>query len=254
MNALIEDDLGKTQVVPHNELTPGVAKSTPGVSGSFDKSNQKGLYAGQWVMAPSRGFIFKRYSSDMELAVLYEILEDGKVEFFYCYDGRGYIKKADEMEPYGPNFQLLFSAKPAFKQFKQAAIRGDREDTTRFELGSKFPLMCVMDYSESHNVLGDEEPLKDDPKTKVVVTKGDYTKTEGTTKVGNEVKKQVDAQTELEKKGVFTGPLKQGQDEPKYQEQDVDEGGGDGMVLGIIALTALIFIGFGGAAAAIPAI
>ena len=158
------------------------------------------------------------------------------------------------MEPYGPNFQLLFSAKPAFKQFKQAAIRGDREDTTRFELGSEFPLLCVMDYGESHNVLGDEEPLKDDPKTKVVVTKGDYTKTEGTTKVGNEVKKQVDAQTELQKKGVFTGPLKRGQDEPKYQEQDVDEGGGDGMVLGIIALTALIFIGFGGAAAAIPAI
>ena len=153
------------------------------------------------------------------------------------------------MEPYSPNFQGLLSNKPKFKQFQQAAIRGDREDTTRFELGSEFPLLCVMDYGESHNVLGDEEPLKDDPKT--VVTKGDYTKTEGDTKVGNQVKKLVDADTELKKKGVqvstdFSGPL-----QPKYESPDTDEGGGDGLVLGIIALTAMLFIGIGGAAAAI---
>ncbi len=67
----------------------------------------------------------------------------------------------------------------------------------------------------------------------------------------------MDAETELKKKGVstdFSGPLLEGQDEPKYESPDTDEGGGDGLVLGIIALTALIFIGIGGAAAAIPII
>ena len=257
INALLEDDKGNTEVVDFKLVSRGKGKSTPGQQSAFDKSNQKGLYAGMWVLAPAREFLQNRYAADVELAVLHEILKAGKVEIFYAFDGRGAYEEEDNIIPYGPNFQQLYSAKPGFKHFKQAAIDGSMEDTTRYELGSKFAKICVNDYSESLETLGDTEPDPDpDKSTKTLTTVEDYT--EETIKVGNDAKKTVDAETELQNKiGVLTGAeveeILEGESW-EYEDEGVDEGGGDGMVLGLIALTALVFIGFGGAAAAIPAI
>ena len=132
VNALIEDTKGRTSVVGYGDLKRGVGKSTPGKGDDFfDKSGGQSLYAGQWVMAPSRPTVLDKWGVSKELAVIFQIERDGKV------DGEGYRVEERELEPFPPNFQSLYSSKQPFKLFKLAALEGDQEKTTRFELSSR---------------------------------------------------------------------------------------------------------------------
>ena len=95
----------------------------------FNKSHGKSLYAGQWVMIPARANVQEQWSTERELGVIYEIGKD-KIPVFHCIDG-------EDILCFPPNMQLLYSAKQPFKLFKLAALEGDQEKTTRFELSSR---------------------------------------------------------------------------------------------------------------------
>ena len=236
--ALIEDHTGGTKIVEHDALGRGIGKSTPGQGdGLFNKSNGKALYAGQWVMVPSREVVRDQYSSDRELAVIYEIGK-GSIPVFNCIDGKGSYVAEKNILVFPPNMQMLYSAKQPFKLFKLAALEGDQEKTTRFELGSKFAQICVNDYKHTVEYLG-----TDDPAEKV----GGGTE-EPQIKVGDtEPKVQVDIMDELRNKIHLT----QAEIEDVIDEawDDVEEfAETDNLWLGILAVAALVTIGFAGAA------
>ena len=254
VKALLEDIKGRTKVVAYDDLSRGVGKSTPGHGDDFfDKSNGNAIYAGQWVMAPARPEVQDQYGVDKELAVIFQIEKDGKVDAFYCMDGKGYRLLESQVEPFPPNFQSLYSSKQPFKLFKLAATEGDMEKTTRFELGSKYVEICLNEYEHTLKYLGSAEPPEEGPEKKTVSIETDLK-----VKVGNTTKDKVDAREELiAKTGLSSTKIGQivdeAWDDPQeyYGGSEGDTVGGDGILLGAIAVGALLLIGMGGAAAAI---
>ena len=232
--ALIEDHTGGTKIVEHDALGRGIGKSTPG------QGDGKALYAGQWVMVPSREVVRDQYSSDRELAVIYEIGK-GNIPVFHCIDGKGSYVPEKNILVFPPNMQMLYSAKQPFKLFKLAALEGDQEKTTRFELGSKFAQICVNDYKHTVEYLGTDDPAE----------KVGGSAEEPQIKVGDtEPKVQVDIMDELRNKIHLT----QAEIEDVIDEawEDVEEfAETDNLWLGILAVAALVTIGFAGAATAV---
>lgn len=122
------------------------------------------------------------------------------------------------------------------------------EKTSRYELGSRFAEICLNDYEHTVKYLGSAEPTKTTTKTPVNVTK-----------VGNTTKDKVDAREEvINKTGLSSAEVDRVVDEawevpdrPQGGYAERTGGGGDdgGMLLGIIAIGALVLIAFGGAAA-----
>ena len=246
VHALVVDPKGHTKIVPYDDLTRGVGKSTPGHGDNFfDKSNGRSLYSGQWVMVPASLKVIDEYGVNRELGVVFEIEKDGMVDVFYCMDGTGYRVKESTIEAFPPNLQQLYSSKQPFKLFKLAATQGDMEKTSRYELGSRFAEICLNDYEHTVKYLGSAEPTKTTTKTPVNVTK-----------VGNTTKDKVDAREEvINKTGLSSAEVDRVVDEawdrPQGGYAERTGGGGDdgGMLLGIIAIGALVLIAFGGAAA-----
>ena len=250
--ALIQNDLGKTQVVDVKLLTRGVGKSTLGFNDDmFMSSNSGAFYAGQWIMAPARLWVSEQWSTDLELAVIYNVYKDSKLEVAFCIDGViDYVEQTD-CAVLGPNMQIDYSKKQEFKLFKDAAVHGNPDNTKRFELGSKFALICTLDRTESLRVLGHKGPVRREIRDYLTEVDPALEKTQ----VGNNAKEIVDAKEELfQKTGVKLDHNLLLEDETEPYYATVDEGGGDGLALGLIAVVALFFIGFGGAAAAIPVI
>ena len=240
-NALIEDHKGGTKIVEHDALGRGIGKSTPGQGdGLFNKSNGKALYAGQWVMVPSREVVQEQYSVDRELAVIYEIGK-GQIPVFHCIDGKGGYVAEKNILVFPPNMQMLYSSKQPFKLFKLAALEGDQEKTSRFELGSKFAQICLNDYKLTVEFLGEDEP------TEKVVGSVE----EPQIKVGDtEPKTQVDIIDELRNKIHLTRAKIE--DVFDVAWEDVEEfAETDNLWLGILAVAALVTIGFAGAATAV---
>ena len=253
VKALLEDIKGRTKVVGYDDLSRGVGKSTPGQGDDFfDKSNGNSIYAGQWVLAPARPDVKAEYGVSKELAVIYQIEKDGKVDAFYAMDGKGYRLLESQVDPFPPNFQSLYSSKQPFKLFKMAATEGDMEKTMRFELGSKYVEICLNEYEHTLKYLGSAEPPE---KEKKKVVSGE---TDLNVKVGNTTKDKVDAREELiAKTGLSSTKIDQiveeVWDDPReyYGGSEGDTAGGDGILLGAIAVGALLLIGMGGAMAAI---
>jgi hypothetical protein len=259
VKALLEDPKGHTQVVDYKALTRGVSRSTAGRGDDFfNKSNDQAIYTGQWVMAPSREWVLTDYSVDMELAVVYRVEKDGNIDIFYCMDGKGYRRKEELLKPFPPNFQQLYSAKQPFKMFKMGAVEGDMEKTERYELGSKYAQICVGEYDHTRLYLGTGEPETgkvETEKTKII----EHNPVKTTT-VGNSTKEKVDAREEIiAKTGLTSADIdhiidENWEEDSEEEEEYYEGGGGDGgsaVLLGIIAIGALIMTGFGGAVAAV---
>ncbi len=250
VNALIEDTKGRTSVVGYGDLKRGVGKSTPGKGDDFfDKSGGQSLYAGQWVMAPSRPAVLDKWGVSKELAVIFQIERDGKVDVFYCLDGEGYRVEERELEPFPPNFQSLYSSKQPFKLFKLAAVEGNMKHTKRNELGSRYTEICLGEYDHTLKYLGDAQPDEDEDLKKTHVTPV------AVAKVGNETKLKVDAQDEIRNRtGLSSAEVDRIVDEawdlPKRRYEDSTDAG-DGYLLGVIAIGTLLLISMGGAVAAL---
>lgn len=236
-NALIQDAKGNTIVVPVSELSRGEGYSTTGKGDDMFETAGETIHQGQWALVRARKDVALTYSADVELAIVYRILPDGEIEVFCALDGDSDVVPEDDVHPFDGDVQLLYSAEPSFKQFKKAAIMGDYNATKRFKLGPDFLLLCLGDETETIKVLTSEEPEFDSPKKTKVIRET----------VGNDDKDQVDARHKADVKQTydFLEP-----DEEYYVEES---GGGDGddMLVGAIAVAALVLIGFGGAAAAV---
>ena len=245
-SALLEDEHGNTQVVDVDKLRRGVGKSTPGHTDDFfNKSGSGAFYAGQWCMVPARSWVRERWSTDMELAVVYQVDKNKELEVALCLDGEMVYHHEDNCQVFPPDMQQHYSAKQPFKLFKQAAVKGYQADTKRYELGSVYAQICVLDYSHTLTYLGSDD--KEDMKDYLTVTKE-------VDKVGNTEKKLVDVLEEAHKKGLTDMEITDviDRDYALYDDPDetLDSEGGDGMLLGLIAVGALLLISLGGAAAA----
>ena len=77
-------------------------------------------------------------SGHNQLAVVFEIGLDEKCKTYCAIDGLLYHVRDADIYVLERNVQTLYSAHNEFKQFRQAAIKGDARGCKRFELGSKF--------------------------------------------------------------------------------------------------------------------
>ena len=123
------------------------------------------------------------------------------------------------------------------------------EKTSRYELGSRFAEICVGEYEHTLEYIGDVEPEKDKVKT---------SKEGKTTSVGNDKKFEVDSREEMINKGQLTTAEAQEIVDENWDvggmEEEYEVSGGEdnsAVLLGVIAIGALVMTGFGGAMAAI---
>jgi hypothetical protein len=236
--ALIQDVEGNTLVVNVSQLSRGEGYSTTGKGDSMFDTAGPTLYQGQWAMIQARPSVTETYGNSTELGIVYRVLRSKKIEVFLAIDGMDHVVNDGEVYPFDADIQQLYSAEPSFKQFKKAAIMGDEHATVRFKLGPEFLELCLGDETETIRVLTTDEPEFDSPK-KPLVSK--------TVVVGNDDKEIVDA--------LHVADVKQTYDflEPEVEEFQASEesGGGDDLLLGAIAVAAMVLIGFGGAIAAV---
>ena len=248
--ALIEDPKGNTLVVDVAKLTRGRGKSTKGQTDDFfNKSGGGAYYAGQWCMVPARPWVTERWPTDSELAVIYQVDKNEELEIAYCLDGAMDYIREKKVQVFPPTMQQLYSARQPFKLFKMAAVEGYEHNTQRFELGSKFASICTLDYGKTTMYLGDldsEEMEKFLTKTSKAVP----LKEDTNTKVHNTKKDLVDAVNEAQNKGLDVANLIDEAWDPEQEEYGYEgEGDDSAVLLGVIAVGALVLIGFGGAAA-----
>ena len=155
---------------------------------------------------------------------------DEKCKTYCAIDGLLYHVGDADIYVLERNVQTLYSAHNEFKQFRQAAIKGDARGCKRFELGSKYATICTGGEENAERLFGTDEP---EPEKETPGKAVEEDKTVG--QVGNNDKALEDAKHELGLQNVI------GLDPPEpYIQGDSggDEGGG-GMIIVAAALVAL---------------